>query len=276
MICLLSLRGGLTMKALAAFSGVALLLLPVAGSADGANKELQNLLGDVSYTHGVSKSPLANKASIVLADRDIAETGAKSRAGVTLADSSVVTIGSDSKVQMALFNRVTSTAKFVIYNGQTRFAVRHPKGAKANYTFVTPTATIAVRGTEGDIAVTPDELQVNVYEVCNPALPVIVTTKSGEKFTIHAKEALVGQIVDGVIQAQVESLTAELMNRFNQDLGIPRIPSIADLTSEARSQAEGAIENATGNNGITSAIGGLFKKKAPEPAPSSAPETTCS
>ena len=264
------------MKALAALSAAAVLLLPVTGSADGANKELQNLQGDVSYTHGASKAPLATKASIVLADKDVAETGAKSRAGVTLADSSVVTIGSDSKVQMALFNQVTATAKFVIYNGQTRFAVRHPAGAKANYTFVTPTATIAVRGTEGDIGVSAGALQVNVYEVCNPELPVVVTTKSGQKFTIHAKEALVAQIVNGVMKAQVESLTAELMSRFNQDLGIPSIPSIADLTSEARSQAEGAIENATGNNGITSAIGGLFKKKAPEPTPTPAPETTCS
>ena len=264
------------MKPLITLSAAAILFMPLAGSAAVADKQLENLLGSVSYTHGAATSPLAPKASVVLADKDVAQTGDKSRGAVTLPDSSVVTFGSDTKVQLAFFNQAAATsAKFILYNGQTRFAVRHPQGAKANYTFSTPSATIAVRGTEGDIGIGADELQVNVYEVCDPALPVIVTTKGGQKFTIHAKEALVAQIVNGVVKAQVEALTAELMNRFTHDIGIPSLPTIADLTSQVQGQAESAVDNATGNFGVASAIGGLFKKKA-QATPSPAPETSCS
>lgn len=264
------------MKSFAALSAAAVLLLPLASTAGVADKQLENLLGTVTFTHGASTSPLAAKASIVLADKDFAQTGDKSRGAVTLPDSSVVTVGSNTKVQMAFFNQAEiATAKFIVYNGQTRFAVHHPQGAKSNYTFATPSASIAVRGTEGDIGVSADELQVNVYEVCDPELPVVVTTKGGQKFTVHAKEALVAQIVNGVVKAKVEELTAELMNRFTGDIGFPAIPSLDEFKGQVQGQAENAVDNATGNIGVSSAIGGLFKKK-PQPTASPAPETTCS
>lgn len=247
----------------------ALLAVPVVAGADTADKQLQSVKGSVSYQHGTAKKPLAANASIVLADKDYAMTGADSRGAVTLPDSSVVTVGSDTKVQLAFFNQTDiANAKFIVYNGKTRFEIRHPQGAKANYVFQTPSAAIAVRGTQGDIGVTPDSLQVNVYEVCDPQLPVIVTTKSGQEFTVNAGQALAAKIVGGIVRAQVEQLTQQMLDQFNTDLGVPT--NIAGITGVVTSK----VDEATGISGLGSAVGGLFKKKpAPTPSPASA---TCS
>ncbi|MDQ6929908.1 MAG: FecR family protein [Candidatus Eremiobacteraeota bacterium] len=257
----------------------AALAAPAIVSADTANKELQSVKGDVSYQRGTVKKSLAISASIVLADKDYAITGADSRGAVGLPDSSVVTVGSDTKVQLAFFNRTGITsARFVVFNGKTRFEVRHPAGAKANYTFVTPTATIGVRGTQGDIGVQGDSLQVNVYELCDPASPVIVTAKNGRQFTVNADQAFAGRIVNGIFQAQVEQLTQTMLDQFSGDLG--NLPlSLADLESRAQSQLSGTVAGATsgisGAGEIAGAIGSLFKKKStPSPAPSQS--ATCS
>ena len=250
----------------------ALLAVPLLARADSADKELQSVKGDVSYQHGTTPKPLALNASIVLADKDYAMTGKESRGALTLPDSSVVTVGSDTKIQLAFFNRADITsAKFIVYNGITRFAIRHPAGAKANYIFSTPSASIAVRGTQGDISVGDDSLQVNVYEVCDPSLPVILTTKSGQKFTINAGQAFVGRIINGIIQGQIEGLTSQLLGQFNSDLGgIPTSPQMA------KTMAENTVDNATGISGVGSAIGGLFGHKKATPTPAPTPASTCS
>ncbi|GAC1653786.1 MAG: hypothetical protein NVS9B12_04020 [Vulcanimicrobiaceae bacterium] len=261
------------------FVAAVALALPAVVSADTADKQLQSVKGQVSYQHAGVTKPLAQNASIVLADKDYAITASASRAAVGLPDSSVVTVGSDTKVQLAFFNQTAlANAKFVIYNGKTRFEVRHPHGAKANYTFVTPTASIGVRGTQGDIGVQSDSLQVNVYEVCDPAMPVVVTTKSGRQFTVNADQAFVAKVVNGVLEAQVEQLTQQMLDQFSGDLGgIPL--SLADIQGRARAQLNGAVSDATGGivggSQIVDAIGGLFKKKSAEPSPSPQP-ATCS
>jgi len=271
------------MRAIAFLVATAALVLPVVVCADTADKQLQSVKGQVSYQHGAATRPLATNASIVLADKDYTITGADSRGAVALPDSSVVTVGSDTKVQMAFFSQgAIATAKFVIYNGHTRFEVRHPQGAKANYTFVTPSANIAVRGTQGDIGVTPDSLQVNVYEVCDPQMPVVVTTKSGQQFTVGADQAFVGKIVGGILQAQVQQLTQQMIDRLSPDLS--NFPMSAQAVADrARGEVTGAISGAAsdatggvvGGSEVTNAIGGLFKKKAtPAPAPT-APSATC-
>ena len=70
---------------------------------------------------------------------------------------------------MACFNQSDiANAKFIVDHGRVRFQVEHPKGGKADYTFMTPTTHIAVRGTEGDIGVDGDQLTVNVYNTLSP------------------------------------------------------------------------------------------------------------
>jgi len=200
--------------------------LPLAAAADN-DKTLQNVRGHVAYQRGsAAQKPLATNATIVLADRDYAMTGAQSQGAVTLADSSRVTMGSDTKVQLAFFNQAGgNNAKFLLLNGKTRFEVQHPSGARANYTFSTPTADIAVRGTEGDISVERDQLQVNVYGVSDPSLPVAVTfttgDKSGQTVVVKAGQSLIANYVNGIIQTQTQSLTDQVLAPFDTEFGNP-------------------------------------------------------
>ena len=244
--------------------------------ADTSDKSLQNVKGQVSYQHGSAQTPIAPNATMVLADRDYAITGDESRGALTLPDSSVVTVGSDTKVQLAFFNQATVTsAKFILYNGRTRFAVRHPKGGKANYIFSTPTADIAVRGTEGDIGLANDSLQVNVYEVCDPSQPVQVKAKGGQLFTVGAGQSFVGNIVNGILKGQVEQLTQQLEDQLAGDLG--NIPTNMNAAiGMANDQVNGAISNATGGIAPSINVGGLFSHK-PKATPSPEPNaSTCS
>lgn len=248
-----------------------------APSAAGDDKQLQSQKGDVEYQAPNGKPvSLSVNATIGIADRDFAITGGESLAQVLLPDSSRVLVGSDTKVQLAFFNQAQiATAKFVVYQGRVRFAVRHPQGAKANYTFSTATASVGVRGTQGDVEFETDgSIRVNVYELCDPQLPVEVTTKQGRVFRVGAGQSLFAQVVNGIVQAEVGQLTQQLIDQFSPDFGIPTSWDAAK--GEVVGYAGGAVNNVTGGYGTTviNTIGGLFKKKAtPSPAPAL---STCS
>ncbi|MGR4065228.1 MAG: FecR domain-containing protein [Vulcanimicrobiaceae bacterium] len=193
-------------------------------SAADTSKELQNVKGDVAYqAPNQAAKPIAPNASIALADKTFAITGSESIGAVTLPDSSKVLVGSNSKVQMAFFSQAEgNTAKFIVYNGSTRFTVQHPQGAAANYTFQTPTATVGVRGTQGDIGVASDgTLTVNVYEVSNPNLPVTVQTTDGHRFVVAQGQSFAARLVNGVVQAEVSKLTQGAVDQFTGDFGLP-------------------------------------------------------
>ncbi|HEY3676230.1 MAG TPA: FecR family protein [Candidatus Tumulicola sp.] len=262
--------------------------LVLAGPALADDKQLQSQKGTVSYQVPNGKPiALSVKASVGLADRDYTITGGDSLAQVTLPDSSQVLVGSDSKVQLAFFNQSQiASAKFVVFNGKVRFAVRHPQGAKANYTFSTATATVGVRGTEGDIEYAPDgTLRVNVYEVCNPNAPVVVTTTGGSRYDVKPGQSLLAQTVGGVVQAQVMTLTQQIIDQFSPDFGVPTNwdEATGEVVGYAQSTAAGAVNSATGGiaggvagSAVSSALGGLFHKSQPAPSASpSAASSTC-
>ncbi|HEY1429991.1 MAG TPA: FecR family protein [Candidatus Tumulicola sp.] len=263
--------------------------LVLAGPALADDKQLQSQKGSVSYQVPNGKPiPLAVNASVGIADRDFAITGGGSLGQVTLPDSSQVMVGSDTKVQLAFFNQAQiASAKFVVYNGKVRFAVRHPQGAKANYTFSTATATVGVRGTEGDIEYAADgTLRVNVYEVCSPNAPVIVTTNSGQSLTVNPGQSLVAQMVGGVVQAQVMQLTQQIIDQFSPEFGVPTNWDAAtgEIVGYAQGSAASAVDSATGGvaggiagSAVSDALGGLFHKSKPAPAASPKSATsTCS
>jgi hypothetical protein len=265
----------------AALLPVLALLLPAASLGD--DKSVQNVKGTVSYqAPNAAVVPIALNATIPLADSDVAITGGASLAALNLPDSSQVLVGSDSKVQLAYFNGTpTASAKFVLYDGRVRFAVRHPQGAKADYTFTTPTGSVGVRGTQGDVEYDPNgALRVNVYELCDPNKPVVVTTKGGSTYTLIAGQSLLAQLVNGIVQTQVQQLTQQLIDRFSPEFGVPTSWDAAtgEVANYAQSQAAGAVNNATGGYGgqYVPNLGGLLgggKKAKPSPSPAS---STCS
>jgi len=249
---------------------------PLLVCADG-NKQLQNVRGTVSYEHGkTSKHALAQSATIVLGDSDFAITGDSSIGAVVLPESSRVTMGSDTRVQLAFFNQIQSTnAKFIIYQGTTRFKIEHPNGKPANYTFQTPTAQIAVRGTEGDIGVDGRDLTVNVYGLTDPNLPVVVTTEDGKKYALKAGQHLLASWVNGRIQTTINVLTDQAMSQF-AELGAP----VSDWQSAAQNLGDTIAGSVVppGIAGGLSALGGFLHRSrnnaAATPAPSASP-TPC-
>jgi len=259
--------------------GAVLCAFPARAAND---KELQNVHGSVSYQHGsTSATPLAPKSSTVLDDSDYTITGADSLAAIGLPDSSRVLVGSQSKVQLAAFDQTAiARAKFVVV-GKVRFIVQHPQGAKADFTFATATGQVAVRGTEGDIDAEGNDLTVNVYEVCDPNLPVQVTAANGKTFTLVAGQSLAARFVNGVLQTQVQAITQQMIDRFSPDFGVPTSWDAAkgEIVSAAQNQATNAVNGATGGYGgeVANAVGGLFGRKKQTPAPSpSAQSSSCS
>ncbi len=259
--------------------GAVLCAFPARAAND---KELQNMHGSVSYQHGgTSASPLAPKSSTVLDDSDYAITGADSLAAIGLPDSSRVLVGSQSKVQLAAFDQTAiARAKFVVV-GKVRFIVQHPQGAKADFTFATATGQVAVRGTEGDIDAEGNNLTVNVYEVCDPNLPVQVTAANGKTFTLVAGQSFAARFVNGALQTEVQAITQQMIDRFSPDFGVPTSWDAAkgEIVSVAQNQATNAVNGATGGYGgeVANAAGGLFghKKQTPRPSPS-AESSSCS
>lgn len=197
---------------------VALVAIPSQVRADG-DKLLSNMKGSVAFEDAGKTTPVSPSASVVVADKDVATTGAESLGRLQLPDSSTVTLASQTRVQLAFFNQAdTVNAQFVVYNGKTRFKVEHPAGGKANYTFVTPTSTVGVRGTEGDIGVDGDSLTVNVYSATEP---VQVTFSNGKVLVVNAGQSLVAKLVNGLVQAQVNKLTQAAIDQFSNELGLP-------------------------------------------------------
>jgi len=217
-----------------AAAALALLLAgaPLTARSDD-DKVLTNVKGGVSYERDGTPHTLVPKVKQLLADQDVAVTQTASLAQVTLPDSSLVTLGAQTRVQLAFFNQTDiANAKFVVYQGKTRFLVQHPQGAAANYTFVTPTTQIAVRGTEGDIEVDQNNLTLNVYNSSQPdgvAVTYTAGNLAGTTVKVLPGQSLVANLVNGIIQASVNKITQAALNQFSE-LGIPTSVSGAENT----------------------------------------------
>ena len=126
-----------------------------------------------------------------------------------------------------------------------------------------------MRGTQGDIEYdSTGAIRVNVYELCDPQLPVQVTTKSGKIFTVHAGQSLFAHIVNGIVQAEIQQLTQQLIGQFAGDFGVPTSWDAAK--GEVVGYAGSAVNNVTGGYGgeVVNGIGSLFQKESDsEPQP---------
>jgi hypothetical protein len=253
----------------------------------GSEKVLQNMKGSVSFQkpNVTQQQPIALNASVDLPDEDYTITGPASLAQLTMPDSSRIMMGADTKVQLASFSQTdVANAKFVIYSGKTRFIVKHPNGAHANYTFQTTTGTVGVRGTQGDIEYDANgALRVNVYELCDKNYPVQVTA-GGKTLTVVAGQSLSAQVVNGILQSSVQQITQQLIDQFSPEFGVPTSWDAAkgQIVSYAQSKAVGAVGSAGGGiagGAVSQAVGGLggllgSKKQAPAATAAPAAKST--
>jgi hypothetical protein len=250
---------------------VLLALLPLAASPADSTKTLENLNGTVKYGPGSPPATsLGFKSSTTLNDNDYAATGANSRAAITLPDSSQILMASNSSVQMVSFDQTDiAHAKFVVV-GKMRFTVNHPSGARADYQFQTTTGQIAVRGTVGDILAQPDGLQVNVYALSDPALPVQVTLANGQVFTLAAGQSLVATAAAGTITASVTGVTQSLFTPFSE-LGVPANAASLGITATTAGVAGAATATTTaiagGAIGAAAAATAIANSNSSTPAP---------
>jgi hypothetical protein len=209
-----------------AFAAILTGVFTVAAPAAPADIVLSNLHGAVTYVSYPSGDTrdVAPNASTLVKDDDAAKTGDRSMAQIVLPDSSVVMLASNTAIKLDTFDAATiAKAHFVVAYGKMRFNVRHPSGAKASFTFSTPTGEIAVRGTEGDISVDPfDGVRVNVYRLSDPALPVHVSMINGLTFDIPAGQKIWMRWESGTLVGKVLPLTQAEIDRFSE-LGPPTL-----------------------------------------------------
>jgi hypothetical protein len=239
---------GLIVKALMIRAAVLALavsafVVPVATRAQSAVTILTNVRGSVAYEHDGTSHVLVPSVRHPLIDTDFAATHANSQAQLALPDSSLVTLGAETRVQMVFFNQTDiANAKFVVAGGKTRFLIQHPAGSVANYTFVTPTSNIAVRGTEGDIDVEDDNLTLNVYNSNTQGAAVEVTFTQGDKIGTTIKvlpgQSLVANLVNGIIQSQVSTITQAALDKFSE-LGVPT--SVQQVQSTVINKVKSAL-----------------------------------
>ena len=146
--------------AVATLLAVALLAVSVRPVLSGpVELILQRLSGQLDYENAAGNESRPIAGQLAVQARGYALTRANSMAALDLPDSSVVSIGASSRVRLGHFDRERwgSSATMTIVDGAVHFAVKHPAGARANYTFITPVSQIAVRGTEGIIVTRGDE-----------------------------------------------------------------------------------------------------------------------
>jgi len=251
---------------------LAVCLSTIVRSSAADEKTLSNVRGAVWLDRGpgTPSQPVAAGANVSIADDDYAVTGgvvndAPSQGAIALANSSVILIGQNTRVQMKRFDQQPNlaTASFIILNGKLRFAVKHPTGAKANYIFQTSTGQIAVRGTEGDIwAPQPGGLQVNVYSLTDPSLPVEVRLNDGKVYTLGAGQTLTVGIAGAIVAAAAASQSAAIsstsqasMDNFSE-FGAPG-QSVAATAAVAGAAVSGGIPVAAAVAAGAAVIGGV-------------------
>ncbi|MDP9017924.1 MAG: FecR domain-containing protein [Candidatus Eremiobacteraeota bacterium] len=199
----------------------------VANSAT-TNKSLKRVSGNVGYraTHGAPAVRIAGEQ--VLSNDTFALTENRSTGLVTLEDSSVVGLGQNTEVQLGAFDTAQNTpgSTIILQGGKLRFEIRHPQGGRANYHFVTPTATIAVRGTIGLISSDANGDTI-VCVSCGPDDVVVTIKATGQVVPLSTGNVL--QIHGNV--SQVGNLTTEVTHEFEAAGLNAQSQNVADVFS---------------------------------------------
>jgi hypothetical protein len=219
-------------------AGGSVSLSAVPGAAAG-DKILSHQRGSVQYTLDGSTKTIYTRLPVP--DNATAITGPKSLGTLTLPDSSEIDIGERTSVGIGEFNPVESGKQNTInlHNGALHFVIRHPTTASANYTFVTPTSQIAIRGTEGFLISNAGGSQLTIVsgtaQVTAVSTGVTVTVSAGTTGVVSATGA-----------ASVSTTTSTLS-----------VGSISGTTSATSATASAGVAGAGGSAlGSTAAIAG--------------------
>jgi len=181
-------------------------------------------------------------------------------------DSSEIDIGERTSVTIGDFNEAASGKKNTIslHGGALHFIIRHPEGQAANYTFVTPTSQIAIRGTEG----------------------FLISNAGGTSLTITSGTASITAVSSGVTVAVpagttgvVSATGAATVTTTTSTLSVSSISGTSSVTSGATAgvassttgivaggaaaAAGVAVASSTSNNGTPT--------PQPSPSPSASP-----
>ena len=165
---------------------------------------LQRVQGSVAYSTSEKGTAVAIVATQLIPPDDYAITGAKSLASLKLPDSSIVSLGEETRVRTGAFltGKSGPGSTIAIESGAVHFNIVHPSGGQANYTFVTPTSSVAVRGTEGMIETEGQADSISVID--GKDNDVVVTTKDGQRFHLTANRTLrLERSAHGKIHSQV-------------------------------------------------------------------------
>lgn len=172
-----------------------LLLVPTRLPADDRSL-LSRTQGVVSYgqADAIDAPNLRRRllGQISLDDDAYVDTDVRAAAQLQLPDSSIVLIGDRTTAQIGAFHALGRGQNVITLNrGAVRFAITHPAGARANYTFQTPTTQVAVRGTVGYLVSGPRGIQLYCV-TCGPGDVTIAT--GGESYTLESGQTLNAQV----------------------------------------------------------------------------------
>ncbi|HEY1728091.1 MAG TPA: FecR domain-containing protein [Candidatus Baltobacteraceae bacterium] len=185
---------------------------------------LRHVAGEVGYTQTAGAPYVAVAGEQLVSDGSFAVVGQRSRALLTLPDSSLVGIGANSRIEVNAIRQAenaSSTISIPQSGGTLRFDVKHPKGAVSNYTFVTPSSNVAVRGTIGLISSSATNGDVISCLACSPN--DVVVTIGSNAYPLVSGQTLV---VTSAGAVSTVSTTGSILQSFSE-AGLSTDPSAA-------------------------------------------------
>ena len=267
----------LTSLALAFAGTVAIVasLLPSAGGAADAGKQLRRVKGNVGYQVAASAPLTPVFGKIDLPDDALAVTQADSVAELALPDSSIVTLGAGTRVQIGAFNTTAAGpgSTIVVNGGTLRFDIKRPAGGRANYQFVTATSQIAVRGTIGLLSFVNGITNVACVQC---AADSVVVTTGGQTFALATGQLIT---INAAGSAVTGALTPEGTAAFGQagvgtGAGGAGAGAVTGIVAGAAAAAAAGAAIAGSNNATAAPSQSPFPTASPNNSPSPSPSPT--
>lgn len=175
--------------------------------------------GDVTFKRGKRKAKPVRKSSR-LKVKDIIFTGSESKIELRLENGTRFTIEENSEVHLSVFKikgKITNS-KLRIQTGKIIFNVKKLASKKSDFRFETPTASAAIRGTEGGIGSNGDKSYAYLSEGSLELIPI----GGGSPVTINGMDVAVQtplgfdvkQVKD---QSELNNLVSQIENTLAEE-----------------------------------------------------------